>query len=261
MDEGSAPRDHSSIAAIGKAVRLLDCFSNRRPELSVAELVHMTGFARSSVYRLVGTLEDVGWLARTESGAYRPTLRLFRLGNVAANATDLRHVARPYLSALSKEQGDSSYLFVRDGERAVCLDRLEGSHPVKVTLVEVGGSLPLDVGAAPRALLAHSLDDRGPAGPGLPDDLVRVREQGYEVNIEDVTAGFCSVGAPVLDSDGGAVGAISLGGIRERFLPERLPTLIEAVAATAQQISRALGYGAENGPAAPGALRGRTAGL
>lgn len=259
MDDGSAHRDHSSIAAIGKAVRLLDCFSNRQPELSVAELVQMTGFARSSVYRLVGTLEDVGWLARTQSGAYRPTLRLFRLGNIAANATDLRHVARPYLSALSKELGDSSYLFVRDGERAVCLDRLEGSHPIKVTLVEVGGSLPLDVGAAPRALLAHSLDADEPSRTPLPDDLVRVREQGYEVNIEDVTAGFCSVGAPVLNSDDGAVGAISLGGIRERFLPDRLPALIEAVVETAQQISRALGYVASNGEAARGALRMRTA--
>lgn len=259
MDDVPAARDHSSIAAIGKAVRLLDCFSNRRPELSVAELVQMTGFARSSVYRLVGTLEEVGWLARTESGAYRPTLRLFRLGNIAANATDLRHVARPFLSALSKEQGDSSYLFVRDGERAVCLDRLEGSHPVKVTLVEVGGSLPLDVGAAPRALLAHTLDDGDLAGPPLPDDLVRVRKQGYDVNIEDVTAGFCSVGAPVLNSDGGAVGAISLGGIRERFLPERLPVLIEAVVGTAQQISRALGYVVGNGEAASGTLHMRTA--
>lgn len=245
MDDGPSARDHSSIAAIGKAVRLLDCFSNRHPELTVADLVEATGFARSTVYRLVGTLEEVGWLARTERGAYRPTLRLFRLGNVAANATDTRHVSRPLLSALSKELGDSSYLFVRDGSRAVCLDRLEGSHPVKVTLVEVGGSLPLAVGAAPRCLLAHdgeAPDDR---------DLLVVRQRGYDVNLEDVTPGFCSVGAPVLDGDGVAVAAISLGGIRERFGPDRLPSLIEAVVGTAGRISRALGYAPPPSPVGP----------
>ncbi|MCW2681277.1 MAG: Transcriptional regulator, IclR [Frankiales bacterium] len=244
-------RDHSSIAAIGKAVRLLDVFSNKRPELTVAELVELTGFARSTVYRLVGTLEEVGWLFRTEAGAYRPTLRLFRLGNIAANATDIRHVARPFLAAMSKELGDSSYLFVRDGQRAVCLERLEGPYPIKVTLVEVGGSLPLTVGAAPRTLLAYDDDSAGGSGvngSNLPPDLERVREQGYEINLEDVTIGFCSVGAPVLNRDGGAVAAVSLGGIRERFSPERLPTLVEAVVRTAQQISGALGYGPAAAP-------------
>lgn len=241
----STQRDHSSVAAIGKAVRLLDSFSNKRPELTVAELVQTTGFARSTVYRLVGTLEEAGWLARTDVGTYRLTLRLFRLGNIAANATDVRQVARPFLSLLSKELGDGSYLFVRDGERAICLERLERPNPIRVTLVEVGGSLPLSVGAAPRTLLANSDDDELPAGVGreLSEDLARVCRQGYEVNIEEGTVGFCSVGAPVFDRNGRVVAAISVGGVRDRFTPERLPTIIEAVVRNAEHISGALGYG------------------
>jgi DNA-binding IclR family transcriptional regulator len=242
-------RDRNLIGALLKAHSLLSLFSHRRPERSTMELAEESGYPRPTVHRILSTMLDVGWVSKTEAGLWTLGPSLFRFGSLAADSFDIRRSARPYLAALASRTGDSSYLFVTHGERVLCLDRILGPGSVKVSMVEVGQTLPSRRGAAPRVLLAFD-----PVWEGQQDaaedaelmaELDLIRKRGYALNLEELAAGICAVSAPVFDQSGSAVAAMSLGGLRERFSDERLPEICQQVVATAQQVSRNLGYKGE----------------
>ena len=257
----------STVYSVLKACRLVDCFSHAKPELTFSELVSQSGINRTTVHRLLSTLERAGWLERVD-GRYRLTIRVFQIGSIVSRTLDLRTEARPLLARLAVELGDTAYLVIVVEDKAVCLDRVEGINPVTITskLFNVGQSLPLHVGAAPLTLLAFREDELLPlvakrtlvrytpqtigSLPKLRRTLQEIRVRGYTLSIEDVLPDVCALGAPVFDQHGVAIAAISVGGYRERFQP-RLRTISAAVVAAAKTLSSRLG-------AHPPGLTGRT---
>jgi len=247
----------STVYSVLKACRLVDCFSHAKPELTFSELVDQSGINRTTVHRLLSTLERAGWVERV-NGRYRLTIRLFQIGSIVSRTLDLRTEARPLLAHLAAELGDTAYLVIVVEDTAVCLDRVEGANPVGVTskLFNVGQSLPLHVGAAPLTLLAFREDELLPriakrtlvrytpqtiaSLPKLRRALQEIRARGYTLSIEDVVPDVCALGAPVFDQHGMAIAAISVGGYRERFQP-RLRAISAAVVAAAETLSSRLG--------------------
>jgi IclR family transcriptional regulator, KDG regulon repressor len=254
-DEGD-PRNF--VASVEKAVRLLELFGEGDPVLPLSTIVARSGHTRTTAYRLLGTLERIGWLARTDAG-YHLTLRVFRLGASAANALKLREIAAQVLVNLAVTGGETAYLIVPDGLRGVCLERAEGPSMVRVMVLDVGKSLPLHVGGGPTALLAYRNDlleqvlASGPletmTGARLdPDDLRNllqgIRERGYSRSTEDVTASVGAFGAPVFDAQGSAIAAVSVGGMLKTLLQNEAE-LSAAVRKAAADISARLGYHAK----------------
>jgi IclR family transcriptional regulator, KDG regulon repressor len=243
------------VASVEKAVRLLELFGEGEPVLPLTTIVARSGHTRTTTYRLLGTLERIGWLARTEAG-YHLTLRVFRLGVSAANAHKLREIAAQVLVELAITSGETAYLIVPDGLRGVCLERAEGPSMVRVMILDVGKSLPLHVGGGPTALLAYRndlLEDVLASGPiqtmtgaqldpeELRTTLDEIRERGYSRSAEDVTASVGAFGAPVFDAQGNAIAAVSVGGML-KTLRENETTLSTAVRKAASDISARLGY-------------------
>lgn len=81
---------------------------------------------------MLNTLEHAGWVERTAHGAFRLTLKAFRLGSVAVESLDVRREAAPIMTALATTTGDSVYLVVSDAARAVCLQRVDVGNAVRV---------------------------------------------------------------------------------------------------------------------------------
>ncbi len=249
----SDPKNH--VASVEKAVRLLELFDEGEPVLSLPTIVARSGHTRTTAYRLLSTLERVGWLSRTGAG-YHLTLRVFRLGASAGNALHLREIAAEVLVDLAARGGETAYLIVPDGLRGVCLERVEGPSLVRVMVLDVGKSLPLHVGGGPTAVLAHRDDlleqvvASGPlqtmtGAPLSPDDLRdtlrRIRERGYSRSAEDVTASVGAFGAPVFDAQGTAIAAVSVGGML-KTLTEKEAELSAALCDAATSISARLGH-------------------
>ena len=158
---------------------------------------------------------------------------------------------------------DSVYLCIEDNGEALCLERLDGPSPVKVTVLQRGGRLPLYAGAGPLALLSGMDDEkifRIMKGiefnhltehtiqniHQLMDAVQQIRKQGYSVSWEDVTIGVGSFGAPVNDSSGTVIGAISIGGLLIRYDGRRKHHYIDLVKDTAMKISKGLGFTPRN---------------
>lgn len=249
--------EKSIVKSLFKALSLLEAFSPETPELSVAELSERTGVQKATCNRLVMTMMYAGWLTRVGNGRYAPTVKLFRIGSTAIRRLDVREAARPWLRDLVSRFGDTGYLMVPDGVRVVCLDRVEGDHPVQVHAIDIGMSLPFHAGAAPLALLAHREDlvaamSRQKLERYTDQTVTRfdeferrlqaVREQGFSLSMEDYLPGVAAVGAPVFDSEGVAIATLSLGGLVSRFQPPRLQEITEAVIAAATSLSHQLGY-------------------
>jgi DNA-binding IclR family transcriptional regulator len=243
------------VKSVLRAMRLLECFEPGEPELPLATFVRRSGYSKTTTHRLLTTLESAGWLERTTDNKYRLTMRVFQTGSILIENLDARRVARPIMAQLSIDLQQTIYLMVKSGTHAVCVERMSQGAGVRVLDLDVGGSRPLNVGGAPRALLAYS-EDLLPtllANPltartsaslvteaDLRADLTRTRKRGYTISDEDSTPGIAGIGAPIRDGTEQVVAAISIGGLRDDILPPR-PQHVTALLQAASDISEALG--------------------
>ena len=186
---------------------------------SLADLVAATGLSRATAHRLAVALEAHGLLRRTADGRFALGLRLVGLGRAAADALPLADAAAPALAALRATTEESVQLYVREGDRRVCVASLESPHGLR-TIVPMGAALPLDRGSAGRALSAA--------------------DPGWVASVEERERGVASVSAPVRDAEGRVIAAVSVYGPIERTTREPGRRYGEAVEAAARRIEVAL---------------------
>ncbi len=248
------------VQSLVRAVSLLEVFARDKAELSLKEISEATGLSKSTSYRLLSTLEEVNFVERDKSHThYRLGMKLFELGLIVQRRMDLRRQALPYLVDLAEQTGETAFLIIRDKDDALCIERVEGTYPVRALALNVGGRLPLHLGGGQRALLAELSDDdvlRIIREKGMPQftpqsvvdpqellvELRETRERGFGRSWEDITPGVAAVGVLVRDYTGTGIAAVSIAGIVQRFGPDRFDALIESVKAAARDISLQMGY-------------------
>jgi DNA-binding IclR family transcriptional regulator len=247
------------VKVLAKAAKVLDVLATHH-DATAPELAVLVGEPRPTVYRLVQDLVALDYVAPgPRPGTYRLGLGLFRLGCLVGMRLDVRDAASPVMSEIHKTLEETVYLVVRRGHEAVCIDRVEGAH-VRSMALQLGGALPLHVGAGPRALLAYqprdywkeyfdevqlaALTPRTPTTrAGIVALLEEAREQGFAISDEDVTIGISSVGAPIFDHTGAACAALSIGGLRSAVLGDGgAERAVKLVTQGAADISRRLGF-------------------
>jgi DNA-binding IclR family transcriptional regulator len=192
---------------------------------SLQELVGDTGLSRATAHRLAVALEVHGFVRRDDEGRFVLGLRFVELGRAAADAIPLATAAQGALAELREVTGESVQLYVRDGDRRVCIAALESPHGLR-TIVPMGASLPLDVGSAGRVLLAV-----GRLGTESAQNLRRAVE-----SVGEREAGVASVSAPVLDAKGHVVAAVSVSGPIQRTTSHPGRKYADAVVAAARRI-------------------------
>lgn len=211
----------TGVGVIDKAARILAAVEDA--PLDLTSLIVATRLPRATAHRLAVSLEAHGLLRRDAEGRFAPGLRLVALGRAASLALHLPEVSRPALVALRDDTGESAQLYVRDGDRRVCVVSLESPHGLR-TIVPVGASLSLEVGSAGHVLADTTVQDR----PWV--DTVEEREPGV-----------ASVSAPVRSSDGQVIAAVSISGPIDRLSRTPGARHGEAVAACARTVEQALG--------------------
>lgn len=247
------------IESLGRGLQVLEAFSETSTALSLTEIASVVGLPKSTVFRFIRSLEQLGYLKRDEeTRRYRPSLKVLQLGFAALNSMEVAQVAQPYLKALAMECGETTNMTVRDGAEIIYVVRNRTQQIVTVNL-QLGSRLPVYCTSMGKAQLIGlsrqelcDLLGEGPypkRGPNtittldaLWDELEKVRQQGYATNVEELTAGLYSVAAPVRDHRGEIVAAINISvptaRVSERELKERLAPLVTR---TAREISLALG--------------------
>jgi DNA-binding IclR family transcriptional regulator len=207
---------------VDKAVRVLDALEGG--PLTLTELVDASQLSRATAYRLAVALEAHGLVRRDDEGRFVLGVRLVELGRAAADAIPLAAAAEAALVELRDATGESVQLYVRDGDRRVCIAALESPHGLR-TIVPMGASLPLDAGSA-----GHVLTEAVPMGA----DSAQNRRPWVE-SVGEREAGVASVSAPVL-GPAGVVAAVSVSGPIERTTRHPGHKYADAVVAAAHRI-------------------------
>jgi DNA-binding IclR family transcriptional regulator len=227
----------SGVGVLDKAVVILAFLSEGGPA-TLAEVIEGTGLSRPTAYRLLSALEAHRLVGRG-SGRYVLGMRLLGWGNRAVGL-DLLEASRPVLAALAAETGESVQLYVREGDRRVCVAAVERAGRGLRDTVPVGAVLPLDRGSGGKVLLAWAENGERFSRVEMAE-LEEIRGRGWAESVAEREAGVASVSAPVFHPGGELRAAVCASGPISRLGERPGERLAGPVAAAAREIEAALG--------------------
>lgn len=240
---------------VSKSMAILNAIG-QAGAISVKELAERTGEPASSLYRLLSSLEAIGWVEpASKPRQVRLGVEFLRLGARLEAQLDVRKQAVPQLERLRQLSGETAFLCIRRGLEAVCIERVEGLD-VQIHTLSLGESMPLGEGVGPRAILAFEANDvvdsyfqNFPAptsaiAPSAEDLRVLLEEtarDGVAVATSEWANGIGGVGAPIFDHRGRVVAALSIGGLSHRMFGGSFDA-VALIRSAAEVVSRSMGY-------------------
>jgi DNA-binding IclR family transcriptional regulator len=188
---------------------------------------------------MINSLAAHGFLLHVGGVGYALGPRLLNLATTAMRELPLRQLARPALERLARSTGESAQLYVRDGNRRICIDAVESENELR-TIVPIGASLPLGRGSAGKVFLAW-----GPPSDEDVDDIrqsiMTARRRGWADSYGERQPGVASVSAPIFAPSGQLLAAISVSGPDRRLAPLRAKRYGPAVVEAAREVEGLLG--------------------
>jgi IclR family acetate operon transcriptional repressor len=252
----SGPR--SSFQVLDRTFRILEVFSESRPEWSTTDISRALGLPVPTVHRILGALKRLGYVSQhADTRRFRLGVAALDLGERARAVADLRPVAIGPLRRLSGATGETALLTVLTPERdrSVCLERVETPQPLRLS-VQPGRQLPLHAGASQKALLAFMPEaeiDKLIARPlerlcaatitdpkALRRELGVISARGWASSYEETNVGVWGLAVPVL-SDTDVVCAVGIAGPSARLTVQRVRRDVRLAHEAALAIGRALG--------------------
>jgi DNA-binding IclR family transcriptional regulator len=215
------------VEAVERALTVLDAFHADKPAMTLGEIASATGFYKSTILRLAGSLERLGYLVREESGVFRLGPALWRLGSIYRTGFNLGEAIRPELRRLVEATGETASFYIREGQSRVCLFRHNSPHPARHHLDE-GTELPLTAGASAHVLLAFS-DGKGAKAKA-------VQERGYDISLGERDPQVAAVSVPVFDLAGRFRGALAISGLIGRFKEKARRSALAELSASANRL-------------------------
>jgi DNA-binding IclR family transcriptional regulator len=222
-DSDAAP---GGAAAVDRALTLLAAFRQGDVSLSLAELASRTQLYKSTVLRLLASLEHARLIQRLDDGSYGLGSEVARLNAVYAASFSLERVVLPVLRALVAATRESAAYHVVQGDARLCLYRVDSPHPVR-DHIKAGDVLPLQRGTGGRVLSAFSAQRTGLSAKDKAL-YARIREEGYLSAQGDRLAGVAGISAPVFKADGSLAAALTLTMPTERYNERHVQKVLEA---------------------------------
>jgi DNA-binding IclR family transcriptional regulator len=268
MNDSTGALDRHRIPVIDRMMDVLALLERRPSGATIREMVDTLGLPRTTVYRILNTLQHHDMVRRSDDGSLRLGPRLLALaartiGN--AHDYDLASLSKPHLERLSEQTGEGSKVSVLDGDGVLVVAAAQGSRDYALTVVP-GQRLPLHAGAASKVLLAYlpkaklQLLITGPlvgyTGRTIRDpqrlttELARVRRQGWAHDKGEYAPSIQAFAAPIPDRAGKVIAALSipyLAGVDKAHIEKiRVAVIAVAGAIAADLPGRRAGSGAES---------------
>ncbi|GAB3269966.1 IclR family transcriptional regulator [Sinomonas notoginsengisoli] len=255
-DDGEQPEGRGTSPTTN-AIAVLRCFTADEPLLGVTDIAARVGLHKSSVSRMLATLEAEHLVERdAETRRYRLGLGVIGIAGPLLAELDVRRVAHPVLRELTERTRETSALLVWSGHEAVSVEQVPSPHLVKHTTAlgtryrtALSASVQVFLSALPAARMRRLVVD-GTVAHAHTDDagldalamrLAAAAERGYAVNFGETSLEEVGVSSPVHDHRGEVVGAVLISAPRFRVSREQLESLGAACAQAAEAIGRRLG--------------------
>jgi DNA-binding IclR family transcriptional regulator len=225
---------------------ILALLTDEQPTISIRQIVDATGLAKTTVLRMVSTLEQSGLLWATENG-YMAGPGLWRWAHLAQRSWELPPDTRRSMRELANRQRETVNVYVARDIYRVCIAQQEGPQPLR-HVVHVGDELPMWAGASAKVLLRDAspalLDRIARSSPYGPKHVRRLREwidaaavDGYAESHGEREDGLSAVAAPIIGRSGRVIAALGLSGPTVRFGEDKVREFAADVRRMAQELS------------------------
>ncbi len=247
----------AAVQSVDRALSVLEILATHG-EAGVTEVAAELGVHKSTAFRLVAVLESRGFVEQlADRGKYRLGFGVVRLAGAAAAQLDIAQQGRRICEELAADLEETVNIAILDSDRAVNVSQVRGPAALS-THNWVGQGTPLHATSSGKVLLAHApeavrkaalsreLQRFTPATITDPEelrqDLDGIVEQGWGSTVEEYEVGLSAVAAPVRGADGDVIAALSVSGPSFRMDAEDFPRLARRVKASADELSRRLGF-------------------
>ena len=246
------------IQVAEKLFRVIELLAENGP-MGIMELSASLGFHKSTVHRLVASLQYMGYIRQDEESLkYSLSLKFLEIGSRILEQTSMAALIHPSLKRLSEQTGETVHLVKREGTEAVYIDKVESFASSIRMVSRVGSRIPLYCSGVGKALLADLTDQEigeiwknsrirklTPRTitelPVLMERVEQVRKDGYAVDDEENEEGVRCIAASLRDYHKDPVYALSISAPANRMTDQRILELKEYVLAFRQDLSRSLG--------------------
>ncbi len=248
----------SNVQTIDRVGAIINCFSHQDSYLGLTQISSRIGLPKSTTHRLVSSMEQNGFIGRAPDGRqYMLGYQFLHWASVVQSTLSLHEQARPLLEELVRTTAETAVLTVRDGDWAVCLDKFDSSHPVRLEMT-VGKRIPLHAGSSAKVLMAYLKPEKIEGivrKTGLPrllkntitdpqrlqNELARIRKAGFATSFEERDFEAAGVTAPVFNADHEVVAGLGIVGPTSRITGRKIPELAKIVMQFARRLSTRLG--------------------
>jgi DNA-binding IclR family transcriptional regulator len=220
------------VAAVDRALSILDAFAEHDQKLTLAELSKRTKLYKSTVLRLTKSLEKFGYLRRSEEGAYRLGSKVLFLGSLYQRHFRTLDLVPQVLRQMVEELQEGASLYVRDGEHRVCLHRIDSKRAVRDSVHE-GDRLPLTVGASGHVIRAFNGATNA--------RYEQIRRDMYSASYGERDPETAAVACPVFGVGQQFVGALTVSGPKYRVEAAGVERILPVLFRHASELTRVLG--------------------
>ncbi|MBB3639573.1 MULTISPECIES: IclR family transcriptional regulator [Variovorax] len=246
---------NENVRAVGRALEILLAFTAQDFELSPSELLKRVDLSRPTLYRLLYTLEEQGFLVSVgEPQRFRLGPAVARLAHVWTSSLDLAAVAEPVLRRIWRTTNETVAMFIPQRELRLCVAELPSPQPLNFKR-GVGYTERIALGATGRAILAYmeaSSEELRDYVQGtkvnvkeLEAELVQTRKRGFASSHSELIPGAVAVAVPFFDRHAQVAGSIGVFGPEVRLDGARLKQITKLLQTEAQSLSAMLGYGSK----------------
>ena len=247
------------VKSVDRALNILEVVSQSKEPLGVTELSNKMDLNKSTVYRMLNTLQYRGYIAQdNENDKYTTGLKLFELGSLVINELDLRKTSISYLEDLMKLTGETVHLGILDDGEVIYIEKVESSETIRMHS-KIGKRVYAHNTSLGKILLAYSDEEVMENilnNKGLPKTtentiikqnkfkkhLQQVKEQGYAVDNEESEKGINCIAGPIFDHKGEITAAFSISVPKIRLNVDITKKYGDLILEYSKRISEALGY-------------------
>jgi len=250
------------IKSVGKALKVIEKVVNSDQPLGLTELSQKLSLNRSTVYRLLKTLQDEFYLEQIseENRKYVVGTKLIGLSSCIIENLDLKKAAKPYLEKLQEKTDETVHLaLIGESEKdVVYIDKVDSGRTIKMSSA-IGKRVPMHSTSLGKIMLAYMKDSKKgeildkielkgftsktiTSKEKLLEHLKEVRNKGYAIDDEENDENVRCIAAPIFDNEGDIAGAISLSGPSLRLTLDNLEEISGLILEYSRKISESIGY-------------------
>jgi DNA-binding IclR family transcriptional regulator len=250
----------NKLTSLEKALKILKLMYHNGDYMGISEISRKSGFPKSSVHRLLLSLEQEGFVQKdNRTSQYWLGMELYVMGTFMSNRMSIIDKIAPHVKKLNEEIGEVINVSVlekntADGPRSLLIHKEVGTNQSLAVYPPVGASSECFCSAVGKCLMAFtdSIDfsqykdeDLFPyteftmmKWQEIEEACQQVRMNGYAIEDEERSYGLICIGVPVLNKQGQAEFAISISGAKSRILEEKIPQYVDILKAKARELGQ-----------------------